>query len=81
MLGFLLLQVGFIQKNIKLSTYWYITCYNMLHILAVFVANLLAEDHFDMSKNKTYCCLIFENAVNIFENISIQNSHNLMSHV
>ena len=48
----LLLQVGFIQKNIKLSTHWYITYYNILHILAVHMANLWLEDIFKCSITK-----------------------------
>ena len=52
----------------------------MLHIVAVYEANFLAEGHFYMSKNKLLL-LNFEKAVNIFENRSMQNNHNLMLYV
>ena len=79
MCGFLLLQVGFILKNITLSTHWYKLLYNILHILAVHMANSWLEDIFKCPKKKLL--LNFENAVNIFENGIIQNSHNLMLYV
>ena len=51
----------------------------MLHILAVYVANFLAGGHF-LNVQKLLL-LNSEKAVNIFENGSIQNRHNLMLYV
>ena len=58
----------------------HITCYNMLHILAVYMANSWLEDIFKCPPKKLLF-LNLENAVNIFENGSIQNNHNLMLYV
>ena len=52
----------------------------MLHILAVHVANSWLEECFNVQKQKLLL-LHFENVVNIFENGSSQNSHNLMLYV
>ena len=44
LLGYLLLQVEFIEKNVKLSTHWHKTCYGILHSLAVRAAHSWLED-------------------------------------